>query len=282
MSQGSAWIAVHRLVVERDVRFPAPPRSPAWPRPPARRGRRAACPWRSSVRSAAAAVVGADQLQLQHAGDGGGGGRERRLTRSRVTSSLPPSSEGLVVTRSRHRPVSEVGRTLRADRPEARGRYRRTRRSDSAQGRAPLARAWLAVAAVLVASAAVGTPMLSVPPATAPSTTTSTAPPSTTTRRRGSAPRHPMGLVPHAPPPAPMHSEWTSASPTPPGRSPGSGPRRFRPPVSDVLQAAITEAPADESRSTWQLGCPVTLEQLRYVTVSFFGFARVSSPASCW
>jgi hypothetical protein len=44
------------------------------------------------------------------------------------------------------------------------------------------------------------------------------------------------------------------------------------PTASDAFEAAITEVPADVAqRSTWQPACPVTREQLRYVTVSFYG-----------
>jgi hypothetical protein len=45
------------------------------------------------------------------------------------------------------------------------------------------------------------------------------------------------------------------------------------PPADDAFESAVVPVPADvAARSTWQPACPVTLEQLRYVTVSFFGF----------
>ena len=45
------------------------------------------------------------------------------------------------------------------------------------------------------------------------------------------------------------------------------------PPAGDAFESAIVAVPADVvARSTWQPACPVNLEQLRYVTVSFYGF----------
>lgn len=45
------------------------------------------------------------------------------------------------------------------------------------------------------------------------------------------------------------------------------------PPAGDAFEAAVVAVPPDVAeRSTWQPACPVGLDQLRYVTVSFFGF----------
>jgi hypothetical protein len=45
------------------------------------------------------------------------------------------------------------------------------------------------------------------------------------------------------------------------------------PPADGAFHSSIVPVPADvAARSTWQPTCPVTLEQLRYVTVSFWGF----------
>jgi len=45
------------------------------------------------------------------------------------------------------------------------------------------------------------------------------------------------------------------------------------PPADGAFHAAVLPVPADVvARSTWQETCPVTLDDLRYVTVSFWGF----------
>ncbi len=36
------------------------------------------------------------------------------------------------------------------------------------------------------------------------------------------------------------------------------------------------------ARSTWYDGCPVSLDDLRYVTVSFWGFDQRPHTGSCW
>ena len=47
----------------------------------------------------------------------------------------------------------------------------------------------------------------------------------------------------------------------------------LEPPADDTFEATIREVPDDVvARSTWQQACPVGLDDLRYVTVSFWGF----------
>jgi hypothetical protein len=111
-------------------------------------------------------------------------------------------------------------------------------------------------------------------PAAAPSTTTtSAAPPSTTTTvpRLGTAPPEWLGTRV-----LPLRADGIGEiQPTPPELV----DRRFwtedvlPPPAGDAFESTIVEVPADVAqRSTWQPACPVALEQLRYVTVAFFGF----------
>jgi hypothetical protein len=102
-------------------------------------------------------------------------------------------------------------------------------------------------------------------------TTTSTAPPATTTT-----------VDPHAPP------DWLGTRLLP-LRPDGFGEvlptpdelvvRAFRthdllpPPVGDSFTATVTSVPDDVlARSTWTPECPVTLEELAYVTVAHRGF----------
>ena len=48
---------------------------------------------------------------------------------------------------------------------------------------------------------------------------------------------------------------------------------RLPPPADGGFHAAIVPVPPEvAARSTWQPACPVTLDELRYVTVSFWGF----------
>lgn len=47
----------------------------------------------------------------------------------------------------------------------------------------------------------------------------------------------------------------------------------LEPPPDDAFHSAVVAVPPDVAeRSTWKPECPVTLEELRYVTVSFWGF----------
>ena len=63
--------------------------------------------------------------------------------------------------------------------------------------------------------------------------------------------------------------------PTPPELDPRLLPTvdALPPPADGAFHAEVQAVPADVvARSTWQEGCPVTLDELRYVTVSFWGF----------
>lgn len=51
------------------------------------------------------------------------------------------------------------------------------------------------------------------------------------------------------------------------------GPDLLPPPPDDTYRSTISEVPDDVlARSTWSSGCPVGLGDLRYLTVSFWGF----------
>jgi hypothetical protein len=63
--------------------------------------------------------------------------------------------------------------------------------------------------------------------------------------------------------------------PTPPELDPRQVPTEdvLPPPADDAFHATVAPVPPDVvTRSTWQEACPVTLDELRYVTVSFWGF----------
>ena len=63
--------------------------------------------------------------------------------------------------------------------------------------------------------------------------------------------------------------------PTPPELDPRILPTvdALPPPADGAFHATVQPVPADVvARSTWQEACPVTLDELRYVTVSFWGF----------
>jgi hypothetical protein len=63
--------------------------------------------------------------------------------------------------------------------------------------------------------------------------------------------------------------------PTPPELDPRQLPTIdvLPPPADGLFHASVTPVPDDVlARSTWQAACPVTLDELRYVTVSFWGF----------
>lgn len=45
------------------------------------------------------------------------------------------------------------------------------------------------------------------------------------------------------------------------------------PPAGDAFESVVVAVPdAVRDRSTWSVGCPVTIDELRYVTVAFWGF----------
>lgn len=65
----------------------------------------------------------------------------------------------------------------------------------------------------------------------------------------------------------------------PPPTPPELDPRRIPtldvlpPPADGLYHASVQPVPPDvAARSTWEPGCPVTLDELRYVTVGFWGF----------
>lgn len=66
-----------------------------------------------------------------------------------------------------------------------------------------------------------------------------------------------------------------AGEPTPPELDPRAFtlPSALPPPVNGQFASTISPVPADVvARSSWHQGCPVTLDELRYVTVSFWGF----------
>ncbi|MFO7549598.1 MAG: M15 family metallopeptidase [Acidimicrobiia bacterium] len=105
------------------------------------------------------------------------------------------------------------------------------------------------------------------PPLTTSTTTTTTAPPATSSTSTTIAdPGYPLGEVvltgpgPWETPPALRERAITAAD-------------RLPPPTGDRFAASITTVSAEvAARSTWRPGCPVTLEEVRYLTVSFWGF----------
>lgn len=124
------------------------------------------------------------------------------------------------------------------------------------------------------------------PPTTVAATPTLAATPSTTTVPPTSAPPAPST----APPPtAPAAAPWTVGTRPLPLRADGFGQvlptpdvlvnRRLPtadllpPPPNTSFASAVRPVPAAVlTRSTWRAECPVTVAQLRYVTVSFWGF----------
>lgn len=69
--------------------------------------------------------------------------------------------------------------------------------------------------------------------------------------------------------------EGAPPPPTPPELDPRRLPTidRLPPPADGGFHASIAPVPPEvAARSTWQEACPVTLDDLRYVTVSFWGF----------
>src|SRR5262245_19781442 len=74
----------------------------------------------------------------------------------------------------------------------------------------------------------------------------------------------------------PLRADGTAApQPTPPELDPRqlATVDVLAPPADGAFHSTIGPVPPDvAARSTWQAACPVTLEQLSYVTVSFLGF----------
>ena len=69
--------------------------------------------------------------------------------------------------------------------------------------------------------------------------------------------------------------EGAPPPPTPPELDPRRLPTvdHLPPPADGAFHASVAPVPPEVvARSTWQEACPVTLDELRYVTVSFWGF----------
>lgn len=128
--------------------------------------------------------------------------------------------------------------------------------------------------AVPTTTISVATSPPTVPPTSTTPATTTTVPPTTTTMAL------PPGVV-EAPPWLGTRvlpetgAGFGEVQPTPPELV----DRRFvtedvlPPPVDGEFVATIDPVPAEvAARSTWREECPVTLDQLRYLTVSFWGF----------
>lgn len=98
-----------------------------------------------------------------------------------------------------------------------------------------------------------------------PTTTATTAPPASPPLTRPDwLGTRVLSPVPGEPPP-----------PTPPELDPRRLPtvEVLPPPADGAFHASVAPVPPDvAARSTWQEACPVTLDELRYVTVSFWGF----------
>ncbi|HET8640810.1 MAG TPA: M15 family metallopeptidase [Pseudonocardiaceae bacterium] len=99
----------------------------------------------------------------------------------------------------------------------------------------------------------------------------------------------PANPLPAGPPPAPQRPGWVVGATPLPLRPDGFGQvlptpdvladrrlptaDRLPPPGTDEYAwTASTVPPAVVARSTWHPGCPVRLDELRYLTVSFWGF----------
>jgi len=111
-------------------------------------------------------------------------------------------------------------------------------------------------------------PSPSAPSSSTPAPTTSTAPSST------SAPT-PAAWVLGARPLPLRPDGFGEVLPTPPVLTNRSlpTPDLLPPPTDGRYAATVGPVPADVlARSTWQRGCPVPVAQLRYLTMSFWGF----------
>jgi D-alanyl-D-alanine carboxypeptidase len=112
-----------------------------------------------------------------------------------------------------------------------------------------------------------GNPTTTTAPApteSAPTTTATIAPATPPLTRPDWLGTRLLNPVPGEPPP-----------PTPPELDPRILPTVdvLPPPADGGFHAAVQPVPADVvARSTWQEACPVTLDELRYVTLSFWGF----------
>lgn len=100
-----------------------------------------------------------------------------------------------------------------------------------------------------------------------------------------SEPAPPPPTEPPGPPPSPplTRPDWLGTRvlehggphPTPPELDPRRLPTVdvLPPPADGAFHAEVVPVPPDvAARSTWHPGCPVSLDDLRYVTLSFWGF----------
>lgn len=148
-------------------------------------------------------------------------------------------------------------------------------------------RRWLVLGLLLAACAAPATTTASSP-TTSPSTTTATSIPSTSVATTTAPPTTiattttAAAADPLAPPDwlgtriLPLRADgYGEVQPTPPELT----DRRIRttdvlpPPTGDSFAVTIEPVPAEVvARSTWTADCPVALDELRYLTVSHWGF----------
>lgn len=125
------------------------------------------------------------------------------------------------------------------------------------------------------AAASASATTTAVTTAEAPTTTTParTTPPTTTTAKR-TPPAEPPWVVGATP--LPLRPDgFGKVLPTPPELRNRSLPThdRLPPPSGDAYHSTVAAIPADVlARSTWQPACPVAATDLRYLTMSFWGF----------
>ncbi|HKX75241.1 MAG TPA: M15 family metallopeptidase [Acidimicrobiia bacterium] len=142
-------------------------------------------------------------------------------------------------------------------------------------------RRWLL--ATLLACSTSTAPLTPEPPSTTSATTSTTTVPVTwSVAEAKSAPPPVPTSLPHDRPawlgqvPLPLGPDGTAqVLPTPPELEDRrlATPDYLPAPVGDQFEAAISEVPPEvAARSTWREECPVGLEDLRYLTVSFVGF----------
>jgi hypothetical protein len=121
----------------------------------------------------------------------------------------------------------------------------------------------------LLGLAACGTPAQAPPPAPAAATTTTTTPPTTTTTV--APPAWVVGAQP-----LPLRPDgFGKVEPTPAVLRDRSLPTKdlLPPPANGQYSATVSAVPASVlARSTWQAACPVKATDLRYLTMSFWGF----------
>lgn len=113
-----------------------------------------------------------------------------------------------------------------------------------------------------------------VPPSTTTTTTSTTSAPATTTTTTTPPPRSPEWTVGATP--LPLRPDgFGKILPTPPVLANRSLPTKdlLPPPAGGKYASTIQPIPGDVlARSTWQAACPVKTTELRYLTMSFWGF----------